>query len=110
MDTSKELITFKVWGRTYITNKHGEPIKSDDTDSISSIQIALTNAKYHGPVPTSESEGQRILATILKTNFELDAHELGYSEADIEIIRGQEPENPWKAEVFWAIWYNYQYI
>lgn len=106
--STSESNTFQIWGRTYITDDYGDPIKSDETDSISSIQIALTNAEYTGDVPTSVSEGQRLLATLLKTNFEIDAHILGHSETYFEKIREQEPNCPWTAEVYWAFSYNYK--
>ena len=106
--STSESNTFQIWGRTYITDDYGDPIKSDDTDSISSIQIALTNSKYTGDVPTSVTEGQRLLATLIQTNFELDAHVIGYPERHLEKIREQEPSCTWKAEIFWAFWYNRQ--
>ncbi|OGC53785.1 hypothetical protein A3B64_00445 [candidate division WWE3 bacterium RIFCSPLOWO2_01_FULL_37_24] len=103
--TTSESNTFQIWGRTYITDDHHDPVKSDDTDSISSIQIAITNAQYtSGDVPTSVSEGQQLLANLLKTNFEFDSHIIG-QESYFERIREQEPDIPWKAEVFWAFWY-----
>lgn len=105
---SESEITFQIWSRTYITNAYGDPIKSNDTDSISSIQIAISNSGYTGDVPTSVNEGQQLLATLIKTNFELDLHITGYPESYIEEIAEREPENPWRAEVFWAFTYYYQ--
>ncbi|OGC53783.1 hypothetical protein A3B64_00435 [candidate division WWE3 bacterium RIFCSPLOWO2_01_FULL_37_24] len=104
---SNSEMTFQLWGRTYkLTDEYyGDPVKSDDTDSISSIQIALTNAQYAGDVTTSISEGQRLLANLLRLKLET-----GRSVAYVEEISDSEPESPWKAEVFWAVWYNYQYI
>lgn len=50
--------------------------------------------------------GQRLLATLMQTKFENDAHSEGHSTIYTKGIADREPEIPWKAEVYWAFWCN----
>lgn len=96
--------TFQVYGRVYITNDYGDQVKSDDTDDISSIQIALSNTQYARDVPTSIIDGQWLLAEILRSTFIRHAYATGHSVMYVEEITDGEPNSAWEAEAYWAFW------
>lgn len=110
MTTSEsELNTFQIFGRTYTTDNQYDPVKSDDTDNISSIQIALINAGYDEELPTSVSDGQRLLANIMQKKIRDNMHKVHRSKIFVkEILNVVEPKSPWETEAYWAFWLNMQ--
>ncbi|OGC53786.1 hypothetical protein A3B64_00450 [candidate division WWE3 bacterium RIFCSPLOWO2_01_FULL_37_24] len=107
MSTSEStLTTFKVWGRTYLIDDQCNPVKSDDTDNISSIQIALTNAGYAEELPMLVSDGQQLLANIMRKKIRDNMHKVHRSKIFVkEILNNSESEIPWETEAYWAFWW-----